>query len=120
MRWTWSYIYMPLASLFQDKMCNGTEAQQCPPPEYMQRFKPGRIPPYLPPQNPSLIQQGDIPNHDAEDPAVDAEEEQRREPQAGAEGADPQELELEGLLQPEGLARDPQREGQDAAAAVPE
>ena len=45
----------------------------------------------------------DIPNHDAQDPTVDAEEGQPGDEEAGDKGALAEELETVGLVEPEGL-----------------
>ncbi len=44
-----------------------------------------------------------IPNHDAQDPTVDAEEGQPGDEEAGDKGALAEELETVGLVEPEGL-----------------
>lgn len=49
-----------------------------------------------------------VADDDAQDPAVDEKKGQRRQPQARRKGAAAEELELEPLLQPRALSRDPE------------
>ncbi len=59
-----------------------------------------------------------IADNDAQNPAVDEEEQEARQPQSGQEGAPPHKLKLEALLEPQGLGGDPEDQRRDAERLV--
>lgn len=63
---------------------------------------------------------GHIADDEAQDAAVDQEEGERRQPQAGDVRAPAQELESEALLQPRRLGGHPQRRGGEAQRSAPQ
>lgn len=62
----------------------------------------------------SVRPHGPIPDDDAQDPAIDEEESERGAPEPRGEGGQAEELELVGLLEPDGLGQDPSGEGGEA------